>query len=287
MNFDTPDTLATQIFEDVETPVGTGNTIKPSRAWFFTWNNPDIDDTVFYELLLILNPKSFVFQLERGESGTLHYQGCIYFDNAKHFGAMKQFNNKWHLKRCKDWIKSLYYCSKLESRIEGPWGYNVSPRILNQWDEIINLRPWQQSIIDIIKEKPNDRTINVIYDPEGNNGKTFLCKYLVNKYKAIFVNGKMNDIFFAVSEQCSKSRPPKIIIWNITRTYDTESINYGAIESIKDGIFFSGKFKSGMVNMDSPHVLIFTNNHLNYAALTNDRWNVLSIENQKLVNFER
>ena len=50
--------------------------------------------------------------------------------------------------------------------------------------EEIKPRKWQQKILDIIQTEPNSRTINIVYDPEGGKGKTYLCKYLTANHGA-------------------------------------------------------------------------------------------------------
>lgn len=50
-----------------------------SRRWMFTINNPIPED---HDDCLSWNAKYLVFQLEKGENGTLHYQGSMFSSPA-------------------------------------------------------------------------------------------------------------------------------------------------------------------------------------------------------------
>lgn len=89
-----------------------GNTNKPvprSRAWFFTWQISDTINTKTKEFekkdsfedvirtFEFAGAQRYAFQLEEGEK-TLkeHFQGIVYFENARSFNQMKQIQPKAH-----------------------------------------------------------------------------------------------------------------------------------------------------------------------------------------------
>lgn len=90
-----------------------------SRAWVFTLNNPQGDlDTNVQDL------RYAIWQLERGEQGTYHFQGTA------------EFSKPQRLTRCKAWLAGAHwearrgsaaqareYASKEETRVAGPWTF--------------------------------------------------------------------------------------------------------------------------------------------------------------------
>jgi hypothetical protein len=70
--------------------------------------------------------KYFICQLEKGEqNGTIHIQGYVEFTTNVHFEFFrKKFNSKMHISiRQKSREACIEYCSKTETRIEGPYEY--------------------------------------------------------------------------------------------------------------------------------------------------------------------
>lgn len=265
-----------------------GNTKKQrlrSRIYCFTLNNPGehgfIDMSHLSHIFDALGAKSYVYQLEEGDNKTPHLQGVVQFQNQIEFNSVKQIHNAIHWEICKNFKASITYCSKAEGRIEGPWikGLDISvPRPL----KLINVfRPFQQRIIDLIndeKTKNDDRTIYWFWEPNGNIGKTQLAKYICSKYNALYLSGKANDIKFAVAEHIKSKKELDVAIFYYTRSVE-DYVSYEALESIKDGIFFSGKFESKQCIFNSPIVICFANFAPNTNSLSNDRWHIEELHN--------
>ena len=91
---------------------------KKSRAWVFTADNKTLGDVEqFCENLLDAEVYQYVFQLERGESGMVHFQGVCRFQNPRaNWPAVEA-----HWERCRNWRASVKYCTKVDTRIGGPW----------------------------------------------------------------------------------------------------------------------------------------------------------------------
>jgi len=88
-----------------------------SKYWCFTWNNP-----LTKTLALPTGATYLVWQLEKGESGTLHLQGYV------------EWKSQATSVRCHKWLphaaffvrrgtaqQAADYCRKTEGRQEGPW----------------------------------------------------------------------------------------------------------------------------------------------------------------------
>lgn len=84
----------------------------------FTWNNPGPDPIPFD----VNRMKYLVYQRERGESGTEHYQGYLELVNSTSFAAIKTLlgNPSIHLEpRRGSAIQASDYCQKEDSRVPG------------------------------------------------------------------------------------------------------------------------------------------------------------------------
>lgn len=213
--------------------------------------------------------KEWYFQLEKGENGYIHFQGCFSLKDKEYFSSVKNLlgRDDVHLEPIKNWNASKNYTTKNFTRLLGPWN-NKSVWI----DTIQDLYPWQDELVNLLKVPCTDnRTIYWYYDRTGCNGKTSLCKYLyVHLGACIFNNGKFNDLAHALPEA------PEIVCFNLPRCLE-KKVNYSAIEAIKDGLIFSGKYDSRTKVFNSPHVVIMANFPPDYKALSLDRWKVVDL----------
>lgn len=249
--------------------------VHSSIWWFFTWNNYNSQD------IELLAPKFkefcewYVFQEEKGENGTPHLQGTIKL--KKKGRPIELFGIKTiHWEKTKNIKCAITYCTKEETRV-GKIYTNIqlpkAPRII----EYDILYDWQKDVIAKCLEEPDERTINWYWDANGCTGKTTLCRYLVFHHNALCVSGKSADCKHGIIEYEKKNKLfPIIILCNVPRS-NLDYINYEAIESIKDGLFFSGKYESGQVLMDFPHVFIFANEPPNLHKMSKDRWNIIEL----------
>ena len=97
-----------------------------SRYWMFTLNNPSGDSDnpqIFLE-----GCKYAIYQLERGDSGTTHYQGYVQFKTHKTLFGLKKINPRCHWEqRNGSHQQAVDYCSKEDTRVEGPWTIGEAP----------------------------------------------------------------------------------------------------------------------------------------------------------------
>lgn len=259
---------------------GGGNTSTPpkdvqSRKWCFTINNPDVD---IYEKLCdkFSSARRLVFQLEQGEKETKHIQGFVLFKGGTRFSTIKKMIPTAHIEKAKGSVDDNYkYCTKLESRIKEPGGFGF-PKPL---DIISELRPWQKELVNKLKEKPDDRTINWYWEKTGKVGKTSLAKYLCVHSNALYLNGKAADMKYAIVQhflQEITNRDDLTIVVGLSRSMENY-VSYQGIEEIKDGIWFSGKYEAKMEIYNSPHILVLANFKPDIHKLSSDRWNVVEI----------
>lgn len=243
-----------------------------------TWNNYSEENLQY--LINYFNGANceYFINQEIGENGTPHLQFCMRYENARTFKQIKDKIPKAHIEKARNWKAVEKYCCKDSTAI----AENINNKI--KLKDIIaekGPREWQQTIIDMCEEEPDDRSINWIFDEIGNHGKTKLAKHLCIKYpkKVLYLQGKASDIKYGVTSFL-KNNPNglKIAIFGIPRTSE-KYVSYDAIESIKDGIFFNGKYESAMTLFDPPHIFVFANFYPEIEKLSTDRWNIMKLDN--------
>jgi len=231
--------------------------------WCFTLKSEDCELSQLLGLLKEIC-KKFVFQLEKGDSGYEHYQGWMSLKMKERFNTVKNhFPQSIHLEPCKNSFASEKYCSKQESRIDGPW--TEESKLVKI---IKDLRPWQQGLVDLIKEL-DERDVVWVYSNKGGAGKSNLAKWLHIKKKALVcTNARTADIVYACKQE------PEIIVFDFVKCCEGR-INYGAIESVKGGMLFNTKYESGNVCFDPPAIICFANFWPpcgNDDVMMDDRW---------------
>lgn len=251
--------------------------------WFFTVNNFDRNDPE--KIMTCPYFDKYVFQHEVGKSGTDHLQCAVKFIKPVKDGLkwLKHMQIK-HLANVQyggsTWRTQVNYCCKAESRVAGPW---VKGWVIPEPLKLINpIFSWEIQILEMIADDPDDRSIYWVWDAVGKQGKTQFAKYLCAKHNGLFVSGKSADMKYAVAQWCAKhnGNGPKIIVINVPRSH-MDYISYEGIESVKDGIFFSGKYESEMCIYNSPWIFVFANELPNFDQMSMDRWQVGEVKDSK------
>jgi len=205
-------------------------------------------------------------------TGRDHLQ--VFFEyNTKRGVCKNTLINAWpktYFRRCyADFYANTSYCGK-----SGVYITNVKELKL-----ITEFLPWHHEILDLLKTEPDFRTIHWYYENEGCTYKTALAKYICVKYKnvALIVSGKSTDCKNAILQfHKDKKEYPEIIIFDIPRC-NLNHVSYEALESIKNGLFYSGKYEGGMCIFNNPHIICFANEEPEYHKLSEDRWHVVQI----------
>ena len=225
--------------------------------------------------------------------------------NYKHYQCRISLKSKKRLNNMISWIGTIlpgthvsasclktftsndeYYVMKEDTRINGPWtdrddiNLTLIPERLRStpvW------KPWQQTVLDFCDQKPNDRTINVIIDTIGNNGKSFLTLWMKarNMCQRIPQQKDSRDIMRMVMN-LPKRKVYFIDLPRGTSHKDQNSV-YAAIEEIKNGYCYDDRYHFKDELFEPPHVFIFTNETPNKNLLSKDRWVFWRILNDRLV----
>jgi len=280
---------------------GNNKRLSPSLRWCFTWNMYDFStkkavlsekqkdsvliqdgeykvDSRFARFREMLdNPEmvqKYTFQEEIGEAGNFHMQGVVWLKKRKRasqFFGIKPI--RWS--KTKDWLASVFYCSDVKKRAPGGrmWSVPKAPRrvVKMTYDE---LRAGQQKIADYFAGEPPrfGRKIHWFWETKGNWGKSILCQYLIDERGALVVQGANKDILCGLAAWIAKNgEGPEVIVFDVPRT-NKGHVSYQAIESLLNGFCFSGKYESGMLRFNPPHVCVFANEEPDYSSCSADRW---------------
>lgn len=252
-----------------------------SRKWVFTLNNWNDEEWEHLEQHVKLKSKFFIIGKEVGDSGTPHLQGYIEYASGRYFTTMQNLSPRAHFEKAKgSALENLSYCSKDSNFItnieeEGPsQAEKLKTMVLESEYKDVQWQDWQERVIELVEGPVHPRKISWFWEPTGATGKSFLCKFLACKYDVILCLGKANDIFNQV-RNCieEQGRIPKIVLVDCPRT-STDFINYGALEQLKNGCLYSGKYEGGQMIFPHPHVVCFANCEPNIHAMSLDRWDI-------------
>ncbi len=248
--------------------------------WCFTYNNYPNDFKSSFIPRLRQRSKLFIFQQERGDTGTPHLQGYAEFQPRQRLTALvKHFPGVHWEVAVANRETNVAYCSKLDSRDGDVFQHGIRRPL----QLIEQLRPWQQRVVDRLGRPADPRHVYWYWDPVGNVGKTALAKYLSapkSGFNCLYVSGKTADIEHFLTlhfDKCETNYDDLIVIFDLSRAQENY-MPYTAIEQIKNGIFFSGKYESSMQLFNPPHILCFANFTPDRSKLSEDRWKVIEVQ---------
>lgn len=272
-------------------------------VWDFRAN----EDYFSLEQLLETIPKlakKFAFQLEMGDDGYRHWQGRISLIKKRTEHPLKTVWKKLFKDILPNYLKptskenckgDFFYAIKEDTRVSGPYTDKIISEESNtylprQYRNLI-LRPWQQSIKDSA-EKFEDRIINLIYDPIGNNGKSTIAAICEILHGGIDMP-PINDYKELIQLACNicmdtNNRTPKIMFFDMPRAVRKDQLYglYSAIEQIKKGKLYDCRYHYKAYWIDSPQIWVFTNVMPELSMLSLDRWKIWNIKDNILVPHE-
>lgn len=246
--------------------------------------------------------KKWIFQQEKGTtSGYLHWQGRVSLkDKATVPTAISLFNQALGpgfgkvSPTCDENAKEMakgnaFYCIKDDTRIDGPWSDETDFESFETEEvkviEEHGLKPWQRTIKEMIEVGYDGRSINVVYCPDGNIGKSTFTEWLEYKQIAyeIPMMRLMEDIMQCV--MCvNKSRFWKAFTIDMPRAMKKEKLFdfYSGIECLKNGVAYDKRYKFEKVRFNRPHIWIFTNTEPDTTLMSRDRWKIWKVWQNQL-----
>lgn len=97
---------------------------RQSHHYVFTYNNPA--DVTAEELYAALGPRYLVCQKERGDTGTLHFQGYVEFAARRTIsGLVRSLPGVHWAPRLGTRDQARDYARKADTRVDGPWEFGT------------------------------------------------------------------------------------------------------------------------------------------------------------------
>lgn len=137
-----------------------------------------------------------------------------------------------------------------------------------------SLRPWQEFFarkFEVDADPISNRTVHILIDSLGNIGKSYLAKFLVQNFAFIIVTAtNRRDMIYGIYQFMEEHHcGPRGVIVDAARA--TKNVCYDALEDIVDGQCQNEKYKPKLLQFNSPHIVILTNNEPDLKKLSIDR----------------
>lgn len=270
------------------------NEIKNNSCCVYDFTSFDVEERSIKYIRddLDLICKKYCFQIEKGEkTGTIHYQGRFSLMHKKRKSEIikilreygwDKFNISPTSKENRD---NNFYVCKTDTRIQGPFTESNNVFIPLDVEEMVHLKPWQDKLIKNLSTY-DKRSIDVIFNPSGNTGKSSLIRYMIIHHDAQilpFCNDYKDIMRMAY---CVGAKKTYLI--DMPRAINKEKLYqfWSGIETLKSGYCYDdrNKFRSRLINR--PRICVFTNSMPDLQLLSSDMWRLWSIENDMLVEYK-
>lgn len=260
----------------------------------------------------------WVFQMEHGEkSHILHLQGRLYLGEGKEKRKTKlsllkmfqqQFDDIQMLEISPESNNSIratgeqgleFYVVKDHTRVP-----DTDPFYSPGYFQLIADKPrskkydgadliteemmwdWQRVFYNILKTPPDDRSFNVVWDPNGGNGKSKLQKFC--RFKNMMKKIPMGSASQIKSSVITAGPWPAYCV-NITRcvgSQDTLEDIFSALEELKDGWVQNAMYgKDAEMMLVPPHVFVFCNELPALTLGSMDRWVIWKLHEKTLTKL--
>lgn len=136
------------------------------------------------------------------------------------------------------------------------------------------LHAWQLQLRTDLEGQPHARKVIWICDVTGGGGKSTFAKWWIrnNQDSAYFTSGRHDRILHGWNGE-------RTVFFDFARAVnqDGDRVPYGVLESIKNGLVYSGMYGLPARGFPVPHVVVFANFMPNEAMLSADRWDIRNI----------
>jgi len=128
--------------------------------------------------------------------------------------------------------------------------------------------PWQRFLWEQLKQVPDEKTIWMVIDKNGINGKTFFQGVLQDLRPRDVLLLSVDNTTKNIQNLHAKQRDIKIVFINIPRL--NTKLDLASVETLK-------KYHGLIHKTDPPHVVLFSNKPPCWKDLTENRWKILHI----------
>lgn len=219
-----------------------------------------IEEVYLLQWMLDNDIHKWIIAKETGNDGYKHWQ--VRMNTRYDFDELKKAFPKAHIEQASDvydyetkegnYIRSDDNVEQLQARFG-------------------ELRNNQKSIIRNL-DGQNDRCIDVIIDPYGNTGKTWLARHLYQKGKGFYVPPTITDARALIQYVANGYKGEPIIIVDIARSTKWTNALYVAVETLKDGLVYDARYKTTVRDIHGCKVLVTCNVSPKLDKLSRDRW---------------
>lgn len=247
--------------------------------------------------------KRWVFQEEKGEkTGYRHYQCTMELKTrARHTQVLQFFGPKSgnvHIRATSSKDGAWDYSKKGETRVAGPWSSEDKEEVKAETpDDLkeVKLRPWQAEVEAILTAKADavrSRKVWVIVDPVGDNGKSFLAKYLGwKKIAACLQGGDAKAMGREATSVCEEWKThPRGWMIDVPRRGAAMLANHAfwcGVEKVKNGIYHDDRHRDRTIYATNPNVVVVTNVPPDWSMLSADRWEPKLLWEGKLYDYSQ
>lgn len=216
------------------------------------------------------NPKDI--WKEYKEYGTIKYQGKR-TDIEASINRIKDGNkiNKMLLEEDTKFAIQYTQYFRTFDKIERLVQTENAKSTISQKYQDVTWKQWQQDILNILQQEPDERKVHWFFDYNGNIGKSYLTKYLGLDDDTFMINtGKKADILYSYNGE-------KNIIFDLPRDMEDKDYIYEIMEILKNGQYLSTKYNSEQRIYSTPHIIVFSNYKPDTTKLSKDRWDIKDI----------
>ena len=152
----------------------------------------------------------------------------------------------------------------------------------------VELRPWQQTLMNEMTSSSSDREIWWIIGKNGDEGKTWFQDYLEDLYGydrvvQLTADLRTKDLLRALTKRPLATID--IFLFNLPRAVN--SCNYYILESLKDGKAVSSKYDNEILRFKIPNIVaVFSIDMPEWEKVSFDRWKAFRIENNQLIKID-
>lgn len=237
--------------------------------------------------------KKWVFQLEKGDSGYMHWQCRISLKKKRRLHDLARIwgDTIFPKRRLSPTVSANQfdwnYVDKVDTRVEGPWtSSDEKVYIPRQIREVEQLKPWQQTIINNIGVW-DKRTINVVYCEHGGIGKSTLIGYI--RAHKLGMPLPLVKNYQDIMRMVCNLPTHKFYTVDMPRSIKKENLGdfWAGLETVKDGYAYDDRYQFKQKVFDCPNIWVFTNNMPELAMLSQDRWIIWVVQNDQLVRWQR
>lgn len=233
--------------------------------------------------------KHWSLQLEKSDTGYLHFQGRISLIKKRRLQEIKPLLDDawdaqiWMAPTSNNAFGEWFYVMKADTRVKGPWtDKDEKPPYIPRDLRDLVLRPWQQMIVDS-KDNFDARAVNVVYDPHGSNGKSIIRRYIgAHRIGQVIPPLESFKELMGII-MCKPKR--KLYVVDMPRGMEKRRLTdfWAAMENLKDGNAFDTRYTFKEQYFDPPALWVFTNTVPNVKLLSTDRWRFWVFRGDELV----